>query len=106
MLETGFWRYSRHPNYFGDALQWWGFWCFAGGDGPSGGPSLSPVLMTLLLLKVSGVTLLESALVNSKPGLSGAISGRTPAFFPWWPQERVTAKNPLSFYVSPSRRDL
>ena len=86
VLETGFWRYSRHPNYFGDALQWWGFWCFAAATG-LWWTVLSPVVMTLLLLKVSGVTLLESALVNSKPAYRDYIR-RTPAFFPWWPKDR------------------
>ncbi|MBK6495771.1 MAG: DUF1295 domain-containing protein [Gemmatimonadetes bacterium] len=86
VLDTGFWRYTRHPNYFGDALQWWGFWCFAASAG-LWWTIISPILMTLLLLKVSGVTLLESALVDAKPGYREYIR-RTPAFFPWWPRER------------------
>ena len=84
VLDSGFWRYTRHPNYFGDALQWWGFWCFAASAG-LWWTVVSPLLMTLLLLKVSGVTLLESALLDSKPGYREYVR-RTPAFFPWWPR--------------------
>ncbi len=84
VLDTGFWRYTRHPNYFGDALQWWGFWCFAAGAG-LWWTVLSPIVMTLLLLKVSGVTLLESALVESKPGYRDYVR-RTSAFVPWPPK--------------------
>jgi steroid 5-alpha reductase family enzyme len=86
VLDTGFWRYTRHPNYFGDALQWWGFWCFAASAG-LWWTVVSPIVMTLLLLKVSGVTLLESALVESKPGYRDYVR-RTSAFVPWWPRGR------------------
>lgn len=85
VLDTGVWRYSRHPNYFGDALQWWGFWCFAASAG-LWWTIVSPIFMTLLLLKVSGVTLLEAALVDSKPGYREYVR-RTSAFVPWWPRQ-------------------
>jgi steroid 5-alpha reductase family enzyme len=84
VLDTGFWRYSRHPNYFGDALQWWGFWCFAVGAG-GWWTIISPIVMTGLLLKVSGVTLLESTLVETKPAYRDYIR-RTSAFVPWPPR--------------------
>jgi steroid 5-alpha reductase family enzyme len=86
VLDSGFWRYTRHPNYFGDALQWWGFWCFAAASG-LWWTVISPIVMTLLLRKVSGVTLLESALVESKPGYRDYVR-RTSAFVPWWPSGR------------------
>jgi steroid 5-alpha reductase family enzyme len=85
VLDTGLWRYTRHPNYFGDSTVWWGIYAMAAAT-PGGWLTLvSPSLMTLLLLRVSGVTLLEENLKSSKPGY-GAYITRTPAFFPWFPR--------------------
>ena len=61
VLDRGLWRYTRHPNYFGDATMWWGMYAMAAST-PSGWLTvLSPALMTFLLMRVSGVTLLEQA---------------------------------------------
>lgn len=87
VLDSGVWRYSRHPNYFGDALQWWGFFAFAAASG-AWWTILSPIVMTLLLLRVSGVTLLEASLVETKPAYRDYIR-RTAAFFPWPPKAPV-----------------
>ena len=85
VLDRGLWRYTRHPNYFGDATMWWGLYAIAAAT-PSGWLTvLSPALMTLLLMRVSGVTLLEDSLKASKPGYRAYIA-RTPAFFPWFPR--------------------
>ena len=85
MLDRGLWRYTRHPNYFGDATLWWGLYAIAATT-PSGWLTvLSPALMTFLLMRVSGVTLLEDGLTASKPGYRAYIT-RTPAFFPWFPR--------------------
>ena len=85
VLESGLWRYTRHPNYFGDATMWWGMYALAAST-PGGWLSvLSPSLMTLLLMRVSGVTLLEDGLKTSKPGYR-AYMARTPAFFPRLPR--------------------
>jgi len=85
VLESGLWRYTRHPNYFGDATLWWGLSAIAGST-PSGWTTLlSPALMTLLLMRVSGVTLLEANLKASKPGYRAYIA-RTSAFVPWFPR--------------------
>jgi steroid 5-alpha reductase family enzyme len=84
-LDTGLWRYTRHPNYFGDALQWWGFGCLAFATGAFW-TVLSPVLMTLLLLKVSGVALLEKDIAERRPAYRDYVR-RTSAFFPWFPRE-------------------
>jgi steroid 5-alpha reductase family enzyme len=85
VLDRGLWRYTRHPNYFGDALMWWGMYAMAA-SAPGGWLTvLSPSLMTLLLMRVSGVTLLENGLKASKPGYRDYIV-RTPAFFPWFPR--------------------
>ena len=80
VMDRGLWSLTRHPNYFGDALLWWGYYCLAVG---AGAPELvfSPLLMTWLLRRVSGVTLLEQDLAASKPGYADYIR-RVPAFFP------------------------
>jgi steroid 5-alpha reductase family enzyme len=91
VMSHGFWRYTRHPNYFGDALVWWAFFCFAAST-PGGWWTLySPVLMTLLLMRVSGVTLLEKRLQQTKPAYR-EYAERTNAFFPWFPSRSSPVK--------------
>ena len=85
VLDRGLWRYTRHPNYFGDATLWWGLYVIAAATPGGWLTVLSPALMTLLLMRVSGVTLLEAGLKASKPGYREYIA-RTPAFFPWFPR--------------------
>lgn len=85
VLERGLWRYTRHPNYFGDATLWWGLYAIAAATPGGCLTVLSPALMSFLLMRVSGVTLLEDGLKASKPGYQAYI-GRTPAFFPWFPR--------------------
>ncbi|MEN0005716.1 MAG: DUF1295 domain-containing protein [Bacteroidota bacterium] len=85
VLDTGLWRYTRHPNYFGDAMVWWGFYCFALAHPYGLYFVFCPALMTFLLLRVSGVAMLESSLKETKPQYAEYIR-RTPAFFPWWPR--------------------
>ena len=87
VLDSGLWRYTRHPNYFGDATLWWGLYLMAASTPGGWLTLLSPALMTLLLMRVSGVTLLEDGLKASKPGYR-AYMERTPAFFPWFPRAR------------------
>ncbi|HVO30109.1 MAG TPA: DUF1295 domain-containing protein [bacterium] len=86
VLDTGLWRYTRHPNYFGDALQWWGFFLVAGATG-AWWTVFSPLVMTVLLRRVSGVTLLEKSIVDRRPGYREYIA-RTNAFVPWLPRKR------------------
>jgi len=84
VLDRGLWRYTRHPNYFGDAVLWWGVYALAAST-PHGWLTVwSPLLMTWLLLRVSGVTLLEESLTRAKPGYSAYVA-RTPPFVPWFP---------------------
>ena len=85
VLDRGLWRYTRHPNYFGDATMWWGMYAIAASTPGGWLTVLSPALMTWLLMRVSGVTLLEDGLKASKPGYRAYIT-RTPAFFPWFPR--------------------
>jgi steroid 5-alpha reductase family enzyme len=85
VMDRGLWRYSRHPNYFGDAALWWGLYLIACAT-PRGGWTLaSPLVMTFLLLRVSGVALLEKGLVATKPRYRDYVA-RTSAFVPWWPR--------------------
>lgn len=84
VLNTGLWRYSRHPNYFGEACVWWGFYLIALAGG-AWWALISPVLMTLLLLKISGVSLLESTIVERRPAYADYIKN-TNAFFPGLPK--------------------
>jgi steroid 5-alpha reductase family enzyme len=86
LLDTGFWKYTRHPNYFGDAAVWWGFALFAVVSG-SYITILGSLLMTALLLKVSGVALLEKSLKEKKPGYQQYMQ-KTSAFIPWFPKKR------------------
>jgi steroid 5-alpha reductase family enzyme len=85
VLDKGFWRYTRHPNYFGDSSVWWGygFFCLAAG---SYLPALGSVLMTALIIKVSGVALLEKSLKEQKPQYKEYIE-KTSSFIPWFPKK-------------------
>jgi len=85
VLNTGFWRYTRHPNYFGDSAVWWGYGliCLAAG---SFIPVLGSILMTALIIKVSGVALLEKSLKDTKPQYREYIE-KTSAFIPWFPKK-------------------
>ncbi len=86
VMDRGLWRTTRHPNYFGEACVWWGLWLLALSAGGLGAAwtIVSPLLMTLLLLKVSGVRLLEKDIAERRPAYRDYIA-RTPAFVPFWP---------------------
>ncbi len=83
VLDTGLWRYSRHPNYFGDFLVWWGFFALALGRPSALWTVVGPLVMSVLLMRVSGVTLLEKDLERSKPDYRH-YTDKTNAFFPWF----------------------
>lgn len=87
VLEQGLWRYSRHPNYFGEACVWWGLavMALAGGGWSAAWTLASPLLMTVLLLRVSGVTLLEKDIGERRPAYRDYIR-RTSAFVPLPPR--------------------
>jgi steroid 5-alpha reductase family enzyme len=87
VMDQGLWRYTRHPNYFGDALVWWGFFALAAATPGGSWTVYSPLLMTVLLLRVSGVSLLEQRLRETKPEYR-AYAERTNAFLPWFPRQR------------------
>jgi steroid 5-alpha reductase family enzyme len=88
VLKTGFWKYTRHPNYFGDSAVWWGYGLICIGAG-SYLPVLGSVLMTLLIIRVSGVALLEKSLKEQKPEYR-EYARATSAFIPWFPRKSKT----------------
>lgn len=85
VMDKGFWHYTRHPNYFGDTLVWWGYGliCLSAG---SIVPVLGSFLMTGLIIKISGVALLEKSLRKQKPQYNDYID-KTSAFIPWFPKK-------------------
>ncbi len=85
VMDRGLWRYSRHPNYFGDSLVWWGIFLVATATPGGWMTFFSPLLMTYLLMKVSGVPLLEEALAQRRAGYREYME-RTSAFVPWPPR--------------------
>jgi steroid 5-alpha reductase family enzyme len=92
VMDRGVWRFTRHPNYFGETCVWWGLWLMAlAGAGWAGAWSIvSPILMTVLLLKVSGVSLLEKDIGERRPAYRDYIA-RTNAFIPGWPRRKGSA---------------
>lgn len=86
VMNRGLWRYTRHPNYFGDFCIWWGLFLLAIPTG-AGWTIFSPLLMSVLLMKISGVTLLESTIVDRRPDYAAYQSG-TSSFFPWFPRSK------------------
>ena len=85
VMDRGLWRYTRHPNYFGDFLVWWGLWLVAAAEPAARWTIISPVIMSIFLLRISGVPMLESALRKTKDGYTDYVK-RTRAFFPWRPR--------------------
>ena len=81
VLDTGLWRYTRHPNYFGDACVWWGIAIVACSVSVGVWGLIGAAVMNVLLLKVSGVALLERSLVRRKPEYQTYID-RTSTFIP------------------------
>ncbi len=84
VIDVGLWRYTRHPNYFGDACVWWGIFLVAAERWPGVLTVASPIIMTLLLTVGSGVRILEQHM-RSRPGWD-AYAARTSAFVPWPPR--------------------
>jgi len=88
VMDRGLWAWTRHPNYFGDTVVWWGLFALALST-PVGIFTLpAPLLMTFLLLRVSGVALLERSLVKRRPEYKEYME-RTSAFFPRPPRSRT-----------------
>ena len=86
VMARGLWAYSRHPNYFGESLIWWGLFLITLSNPWHMWTIISPITITFLLLKVSGVTLLEKTIRKRRPEYVDYMK-RTPAFFPWFPKK-------------------
>jgi steroid 5-alpha reductase family enzyme len=84
VMDRGLWAWTRHPNYFGDATLWWGLGLFALATPGAWWTLAGPALMTTLLVRVSGVALLERTL-NARPGYREYVA-RTSPFFPLPPR--------------------
>ena len=83
-MRSGLWRYTRHPNYFGDAAQWWAFWLIATSAG-GWWTVFAPLAMTILLVRVSGVGLLERTIADRREGYAEYMR-TTSAFIPLPPR--------------------
>ena len=86
VMDRGLWRYTRHPNYFGDACAWWGIALVAAETGIGAWGLLGAAVMTILLLRISGVALLEKSLRKRKPDYQAYVE-RTSAFIPLPPKK-------------------
>lgn len=86
VMDRGVWAWSRHPNYFGNTLIWWGLFLIAASDMANLWTVVGPIIMTWLILKVSGVVMLEKGLRQSRPGYEAYIA-RTSAFVPLPPRK-------------------
>ena len=84
ILTTGLWRYTRHPNYFGEVTVWWGIWIIAGSVTGSFWTIIGPLTITYLILKVSGIPLLEKKYEGNADFVD--YKQRTNKFFPWFPK--------------------
>ena len=87
VLDTGLWRYTRHPNYFGDTCVWWGIWLAAAEAGwlVAAISVIGPLFLTFTLTRWSGKPLLEKGLMKSRPGYAEYVA-RTSGFFPLPPR--------------------
>ncbi len=85
VMNKGLWKFTRHPNYFGNACMWWGIWLVAC-QAPWGWTTIfAPIVMTILLVRVSGKALLERQM-KKRPAYVDYIN-RTSGFFPWFPKK-------------------
>jgi steroid 5-alpha reductase family enzyme len=86
VLQTGLWRYTRHPNYFGDACLWWGLWVIAVDAGTGLWSMPGPILLTVLLTRWSGVPTVEGSMRRKRPDFDAYVQ-RTSAFVPMPPRK-------------------
>jgi steroid 5-alpha reductase family enzyme len=88
VMDRGLWAYTRHPNYFGEMLMWWGIFLIVMSASDHWWTIISPATISFLLLKVSGVTLLEKTIAETRPDYA-TYKRQTSAFFPWFPKKRT-----------------
>ncbi|MEP7092235.1 MAG: DUF1295 domain-containing protein [Nocardioidaceae bacterium] len=87
VMDRGLWRYTRHPNYFGDVCNWWGIWLVAAHSWAGLASLVGPALMTYTIIAKTGSAMTEKAMADSKPGFEEYVD-RTSAFFPLPPKQR------------------
>ena len=87
VMDKGLWRYTRHPNYFGDACCWWGIWLLAATTGAGAWTIASPLFLTFTLMRWSGAPILEGRLLRTRPGYADYVA-RTSGFVPRPPKRR------------------
>lgn len=92
VMDRGLWRYTRHPNYFGDFCVWWGLWLVALTAGGTWWTAVGPIVMTILLTRVSGKALLERDMSSRRPGYADYVA-RTSGFFPLPPKARGSSNS-------------
>ena len=85
VLDTGLWRWTRHPNYFGDACVWWGLYLIAAETGPGVWAIVGPMFLTFTLTRWSGIGITEKAIHGTRPGYADYVR-RTSPFIPWPPR--------------------
>jgi steroid 5-alpha reductase family enzyme len=85
VLDTGLWRYTRHPNYFGDACVWWGLFLIAAETGPGLWSVFGPLFLTYTLTRWSGIGITEKAIHRTRPAYADYVR-RTSPFIPWPPR--------------------
>lgn len=86
ILNTGLWKYTRHPNYFGEVTQWWGIWIISTSISNPLYTIIGPLTITFLILKISGIPLLEKKM--SENSLFNEYRKNTSVFFPWFPEKK------------------
>ena len=89
VMDKGLWAYTRHPNYFGEFLIWWGFFLIALSNPNNWWTVISPLIISIVLLKMTGIPLTEETIVKTRPGYEDYIK-RTSAFIPWFPRKEVS----------------
>ena len=89
VMNQGLWAYSRHPNYFGESLIWWGIFVIALATPNSWWTIISPLVITAVLLKMTGIPLIEKTISDKRPGYRDYMM-KTNAFIPWFPRKENT----------------
>ena len=86
VMDRGLWHYTRHPNYFGDFMVWWGLYLIALATGVAWWTVIGPIVMSILLIRVSGKAMLEKTIRKRRPGYEDYVR-RTSGFFPMPPRQ-------------------